>query len=148
MGWNNPYNRVVRLEVIVTIVIVSWLISPYLGDEINLLILGWNLPVTKYHGHPSRDDEQSKGCFSSPAKRKVFRFHAPILSFGEPGSLGIKGQRGLVYPSSHSHGSERWAPGRCVEGLLPWASPLPWLWEEGYCHWKTRKNNYLESQVP
>ena len=30
----------------------------------------------------------SKGCTSSPPKRKVFRFHETILSFGEPGSLG------------------------------------------------------------
>ena len=29
-----------------------------------------------------------KGCIITETKRKVFRFHAPILSFGEPGSLG------------------------------------------------------------
>ena len=28
------------------------------------------------------------GGVQSPSKRKVFRFHETILSFGEPGSLG------------------------------------------------------------
>ena len=42
--------------------------------------------------HRMSDDEQEMCPSSSETKCKVFSFHETILSFGEPGSLGMVGR--------------------------------------------------------
>ena len=46
-----------------------------------------NVGVSPYGSNHRTSDDEHLGCFFT-SFRKVFRFHAPILSFGEPGSLG------------------------------------------------------------
>ena len=61
----------------------------------------------------------ARGVFPSPPKRKVFRFHETILSFGEPGSLGVSLLEGTeAEAQAEAHGFSEWM----VFGPIPWAT--------------------------
>ncbi len=46
------------------------------------------LGVSPHHDPHRTSEDDGLGCTITETKRKVFRFHETILSFGEPGSLG------------------------------------------------------------
>ena len=53
-----PYIRV-SMEVIVTNNVSKLVYFTYLQDVSNLHNTGWNNPLTKFHGHPSKDPDIS-----------------------------------------------------------------------------------------
>ncbi len=65
----------------------DWNLSTLVGSLDSL----WHRPVI------FSADEVWLGVQSSPKNNRSFRFHAPILRFGEPGSLGIEIWCGKFY---------------------------------------------------